>query len=185
MNIVETSSVVASRNEVAAYWAQKQRQQQRMIADCCVGALDGRTNGWFFTVNTKVIISNVLDNVEAIEYQFDRLDKQLGALSSRMNEFCYRRRPNRRLKVLCGLEIGKKNGRLHAHGVAVHSNDVNRTLPQINREIVKQWQRVYKFDEAGFVNVQEISDIVGAVSYVTKKTDIMTKKFGRDNIRQY
>ena len=82
------------------------------------------------------------------------------------------------------VEIGNRN-RLHAHLIAAHSGDVDKTLPQLEREVAKQWQRVYKFDAVGFIKVENIYDMKGIVTYVVGDADAMFKKYQLGSFRPF
>jgi hypothetical protein len=181
--IEETSSKLATRLEVEAYIQGQRNQQERLIQGCLKKSLDGRTHGWHITLNTKAVIEDRSDKYK-INKECELLERQLEIFSSRFNEFCYRRRKQCRLKMLNGIEIGDRN-RLHAHLIAAHSGDVDKTLSQVDREVAKQWQRVYEFDAVGFIKVEDIYDMKGIVTYVVGETDEMFKKYQLGSFRPF
>ncbi len=172
------------REEREAHIARLNRQQNRLIDDCQKNALDGRTEGWYITLNTKAIIDERTD-VDKVKFECDILERQLRAFSSRLNEFCYRRRKSKSLRVMAGIEIGEKESRLHAHLIVAHSGDVDKTLHQVLREVAKQWQRVYEFDKVGFIRVEEIYDMHGLIGYVSKDLHVMLRAYKVDSVRPF
>jgi hypothetical protein len=166
---LETTSQRASTEQVDAIWRERNRRHDLLVKDCLKNALDGRTRGWHITLNTKAIIHEH----DQFEHEFLLLERQLQHFTNRMNGFCYRRRKDLRLRTLAGIEIGGDRRRLHAHLVMAHDNDTDQSLAQIRRQVVKHWGYEYQFDEAGFINVENIYDMPGIVHYITGECEWM------------
>ena len=183
MFIQESSSQLESRYECLNHQLRQIRQHERLINDCWQNTLDRRTKGWLITLNTKAVIEDRHD-IDKVTDEFNKLDRQIGIFANRLNGFCYRRRRNLRLKIISGFEIGNKN-RLHAHVIAAHDGDVDKTISQMKREVAKQWKLVYQFDEVGFIDVQEIYDMKGIIKYVSEDASRMIKKYQWGSVQPF
>jgi len=170
--------------EIRKHRERKEQKRLRLIRDLQQNALSGRTNGWHITLNTKAILEDKLDR-ERVRYECERLERQLDVFTARLNGFCYRRRKQLRLRAIGGIEIGKRTHRLHAHLIVAHGSDVNKTTEQLAKEIVKQWNRVYQFDEDGFVKVEEVSNMESLICYVTKDIEKMERTYQYGSVRPY
>lgn len=180
MFLHESNSQIESRYECLNHQLKQIRQRDRLIEDCWQNTLDRRTSGWHITLNTKAVIENRHD-VDQVRNELNTLERQIGVFANRLNGFCYRRRKNLRLKILSGFEIGAKN-RLHAHVIAAHDGDVDKTISQMKREVARQWKQVYRFDDIGFIDVQEIYDMKGIIGYVTEDASKMIKQYQQGNV---
>ena len=137
-----------------------------------------RQHGYFISLNSVVTLNDMTD--QRLREQHQRFEAQVAKLMGFLKEHCFGRRYLRSqdqtcLKCVIGMEIGNKNGRLHAHIVAAHDGGTQRDLASIQRFIAHKWVKIMNVDhEQSFTLVENMDVARDRLWYITKQSNTIS-----------
>lgn len=149
----------------------------------------GSREGFWITVNSK---SRVRDRCDPkIPDRFLDFEKDVADLVTKLNEYCYGRRFLRKeldaqVDCLASFEVGGKDGLVHAHVVALHRGDTNRSPAEIQKHLEHKFGKKYDIQGSeAFVRVDGIKNVRDRIWYMTKQTAHFQRMFGVPNFTQF
>jgi hypothetical protein len=144
--------------------------------------LDYQQKGYFITLNSVVTLNDMTD--QRLREQHHRFEAQVVKLMCFIKEYCFGRRYLRTqdqecmkyMKCVIGMEIGSKNGRLHAHIVAAHDGSTQRDLASVQRFIAHKWVKIINVDhEQSFTHVENMDVARDRLWYITKQSNTISR----------
>ena len=148
---------------------------------------EGFNTGFWIGLNSKKYV------VELSDYRtptkVDSLDGEVGKYIKQLNEFCfgrkYLREADAKLKCLVGYEVGG-TGMVHAHIIAAHRGNTDRTVQEVEKFSNRKWSNFYKFDGSKqFVFVEELKNPGDRIWYITKQSVAYQRRFAEFNLVPY
>jgi hypothetical protein len=163
-------------------------EYRQKITDAWCERIAGLNKGFWITLNSKMRVENIFD--PAIQDRLTKFEPKVAKFIHHINEKCfgrrYRRDPNAKLTCLVGYEVGKVDGLIHCHILALHDGSTRRTLEEI-KEISKwKWHGISSTNgREQFVKVEDEGNIRGHVWYMAKQSKIIDEQHKMSNICIY
>lgn len=140
--------------------------QQQLISELS-NWVDPESHGVFITLNNRVD-----DRIQ--------FEQKLSKIAHKLNDFCYGRlykKEEKRLKIVACIESGSLNNMLHAHLIVTYSDDMTRSIQEINTYVRKHWYALIGLRNAdgNMVDIKIINNFENTLKYLTKDTKYMSR----------
>ncbi len=157
------------------------------LTDELTGWLGESNQGYFISLNTKVTLTGLLD--PRFENEMHKMNVKVQKLMIFLKEYCFGRKYLRQpdhssLKGVIGYEVGADKGKLHAHIVATHRGDTDRSIENVNEFMHRKWCKLMEVElhDDSLSHVEFIDVVRDRVWYLTKQVNALHRWQGASSI---